>query len=139
MLYRSIALATLLCLGACANGASNTAPAATNAGPPANKVAGVNGTEGEIHGTIRPGSKFSRIKIGMGATEVESIIGAPTDTAAHITGKAFIPFYFGGDTSQVEKFYKGEGQLTYSPQSMGSTLLVLTGITADPTERGFAH
>ena len=139
MLYRSIAVSTLLLLGACANNAGTNTPAAATSGPAANKVAGINGTEGEVNGTIRPGSKFSRVKIGMGATEVESIIGAPTDTAAHITGKAFIPFYFGGDTSQVEKFYKGEGQLTYSPQSMGSTLLVLTAITVDPTERGFAH
>jgi hypothetical protein len=139
MNYRYIALSALLVLGACAQGGTSPTPSTTSAAPSGNKVIGLNGTEGEVHGSIHPGSKFSRVQIGMGATEVESIIGAPTDTASHITGKAFIPFYFGGDTSQTEKFYRGEGQLTYSPQSIGSSLLVLTGITVDPSERGFAH
>ena len=136
MLYRSIALLAVLALGACAQGTAG-APAAT--APAGNKVVGVNGVEGEVDGTIRPGSKFSRVRIGMGSTEAESIIGKPSDTAGHITGKAFIPFYFGGDTSEVEAFYKGEGQLTYAHQSIGSTNLVLVRIIVDPSERGFAH
>jgi hypothetical protein len=139
MIYRTIALSALLVLGACANSGGGGPPVAATTTPAGTKVTGVNGASGDINGTIRPGSKFSRIRIGMGSGEVESLIGPPTDTASHITGKAFIPFYFGGDSSQTEKFYKGEGQLTYSPQSIGSSLLVLTAITVDANERGFAH
>ncbi len=139
MRYHSMALLAALALSACAQGTGGAPAASASSSPAGTKVIGVNGMEGEVDGTIRPGSKFSRVRIGMGSTEAESIIGKPNDTAGHITGKAFIPFYFGGDTSEVEAFYKGEGQLTYAHQSIGSTNLVLVRIIVDPSERGFAH
>ena len=137
MLVRTIAVSVFLALAGCAQGGGAGGGAAIN--PNLHKVVGRNGVEGEINGTVVRGSKFSQVQIGMGATEVESIIGKPDDTDSHITGKQFIPFYFGGDGSREEAFYRGQGQLTYTHTSIGSTQLVLIGITVDPTERGFAH
>ena len=138
MRSRVLTIAALLGVSACAPGGGGaSSPAASN--PDQHKVVGLNGIEGEINGKIIPGSKFSRLQIGMVSREAESIAGLPNDTAGHITGKQFIPFYFGGDGTRVEAFYRGEGQLTYTHPSIGSTTLVLIGITADPTERGFAH
>lgn len=53
--------------------------------------------DGEIIGTPAPNSKFAKLEIGMGRSEVRDLIGSPNDTSGHITGKQFIPFYFGAD------------------------------------------
>lgn len=70
--------------------------------------------EGEIIGKPAPKSKFAKLQIGMTPEEVEKLIGKADDTDTHTTGKAFIPFHFGGDKRRMEAFYKHEGQLTFS-------------------------
>jgi hypothetical protein len=82
-----------------------------------------------------PGSPFSKLKIGMSRRQVEQLIGFPDHTSSHITGKQFIPFYFGGDTRRTEASYKGQGILTYDNNSrFGSTdtLLIITVDTNTP-------
>src|SRR5687767_7965356 len=59
------------------------------------KVKGINDYEGEITGKPAPGTKFTRVQIGMSAKQVMDIVGQPTDQGAYVTGKAFIPFFFG--------------------------------------------
>ena len=78
------------------------------------KVKGLNDWEGEITGKPAPGSKLSQLKIGMSAAEVRAIMGEPSDQGAHITGKAFIPFYFGADRYRYEVVYKGQGRLLFA-------------------------
>lgn len=78
------------------------------------KVKGLNDWEGEITGKPAPGSKLAQLKIGMSASEVRSIMGEPNDQGAHITGKAFIPFYFGSDRYRYEVVYKGQGRLLFA-------------------------
>jgi hypothetical protein len=75
----------------------------------------------------------------MPMKQVFDVIGVPTDTSAHITGKAFIPFYFGPDIARSEAFYRGEGQLTFIRTSMGSSTLLLHDIHVNPAESGYAH
>ena len=130
-------LALLLVLAGCAN----QGPSATGAAPAGNTrtITGLNGVQGDIEGTPAPGSKFSRVQIGMPQRQVVDLIGQPNDTSAHITGKAFIPFYFGGDSSMEEEFYKGEGQLSYASDSIGSSARRLVRIIVDRTEQGYAH
>lgn len=77
-------------------------------------VKGIDDWEGEITGKPFPGSKFTELKIGMSRAEVEDRIGKPTDEGAYITGKAFIPFYYGSDRSRIELAYKGQGRLIFS-------------------------
>lgn len=83
-------------------------------------VQGVNGYEGEITGKPAPGSKFTQLKIGMPMKQVTDLIGEPTDQGAYITGKAFIPFFFGGDRYRYEMAYKGQGRLVFAGKSMGT-------------------
>lgn len=78
------------------------------------KVKGLNDWEGEITGKPVPGSKMGQLKIGMSSAEVRSIMGEPSDQGAHITGKAFIPFYFGSDRYRYEVVYKGQGRLLFA-------------------------
>lgn len=119
--------------------ASATPSASPTQTPNETTVKGLNDTTGTIIGTIRPGSKFSRVQIGMGLKQVQDIIGVPDDHSTHITGKAFIPFYFGGDTYMMELYYKGEGQLSFAPTALGSGIDTLVRIINDPSEAGYAH
>ncbi|MDP9010194.1 MAG: hypothetical protein M3N91_16080 [Pseudomonadota bacterium] len=84
------------------------------------KVKGINDFEGEITGIGLPGGKFSQLQIGMGIKQVMDIAGPPTDQGAYITGKAFIPFYFGSDRSRFELLYKGQGRLIFAGGSAGN-------------------
>jgi hypothetical protein len=75
--------------------------------------------EGEITGKPVPKSKFARLKIGMSMKEATDITGPPTDQGAYMTGKAWIPFYFGGDKHRYELTYKGHGRLIFAGGGMG--------------------
>ncbi len=78
------------------------------------QVKGLNDTEGEITGKPAPGSKFSQLQIGMSAKQVTDIVGQPTDQGSYVTGKAFIPFFFGSDRFRHELVYKGWGRLIFA-------------------------
>jgi len=82
-------------------------------------VKGINDYEGEITGNPVPGTKFTQIQIGMSMKQVTDIVGQPTDQGAYITGKAFIPFFFGGDRYRHELHYKGYGRLIFAGGSAG--------------------
>jgi hypothetical protein len=87
------------------------------------KVKGINDWEGEISGVPAPGSKFAKLKIGMGLQEAMDIAGQPSDQGSHLTGKAFIPFYRGSDRSRVELVYEKQGRLIFAT-SWGSPGLI---------------
>ena len=82
-------------------------------------VKGLNGYEGEITGNPARNSKFARLQIGMSARQVTDLAGQPTDQGAYVTGKAFIPFYFGSDRHRFEMTYKGQGRLIFAGGSAG--------------------
>ncbi len=82
-------------------------------------VKGINDYEGEITGNLAPNSRFARLQIGMSARQVTDIAGPPTDQGAYITGKAWIPFYFGADRHRFEMTYKGQGRLIFAGGGMG--------------------
>lgn len=119
------ALAASALLAGCATqqgagGSSGAAGASAPAGAQASAsgariVRSRNGQfDGEMIGTPAPGSKFSKLQIGMTMREVSSLIGAPDDMIRHETGKRWIPFYFGNDAQRLQVIYKGEGCLTYT-------------------------
>jgi hypothetical protein len=83
------------------------------------KVKGINDWEGEITGKPAPGSKFTRLQIGMPMKQITDLIGHPSDQGAYVTGKAFIPFFFGSDTHRFEMVYKGQGRLILAGGSFG--------------------
>jgi hypothetical protein len=65
---------------------------------------------GQVHQTIPADSPLASIREGMSKAEMLSLLGPPTDQDTSITGKAFIPFYFGGDATATRLHYKGLGQ-----------------------------
>lgn len=83
------------------------------------KVKGINDREGELIGKMAAGSKFGKLKVGMGMKQVTDLIGQPSDQGAYMTGKAWIPFYFGGDRHRYEMVYKNTGRLIFAGGSVG--------------------
>jgi len=83
------------------------------------KVKGLNDWEGEITGKPAPKSRFTKLQIGMSMKQVTDIAGQPTDQGAYMTGKAWIPFYFGSDRHRYEMVYKGQGRLIFAGGSLG--------------------
>jgi hypothetical protein len=81
-------------------------------------------------------SPLAKIKPGMGMKEVTDLIGQPTDTNSHITGMAFIPFYFGEDRAQTVTYYKGLGRVIYSSAN-GSPRV--SSVEYDPNETGYTR
>ncbi len=84
------------------------------------KVKGMGDWEGEITGKAKPGAPFSKLQIGMSMKQVTDLVGQPTDSGAYMTGKAWIPFYFGSDRHRFEMVYKGQGRLIFAGGSLGN-------------------
>lgn len=116
------------------------APTATTTQQPAastkSQTAG-NG-EGTFVGTPAKNSKFAKLKIGMGRKEVEDLIGIPNDSHAYVTGKAWIPFYFGKDAYRFQTFYKKEGSLTFEGGGITGTSGKLIRVNVDGAATGYA-
>jgi len=86
----------------------------------------------------RAGRDFTQIREGMSQEEVEDLIGPPTSTTGHVTGKAFAPFnYRGKDTVRMYALYKGVGRIVYSNDSRYSGTYRVREIVADPQESGY--
>ncbi len=127
----------LAVLGACANKPGSAPAAGSSAGVPSDVriVKSRDGRfDGEMIGTPTPGSKFSRLQIGMQFNEVTKLIGGPTNMHTSETGKRWIPFYFGNDATRLQADYSGEGCLTFTGGSVfGGGTNELIRITADPS------
>jgi hypothetical protein len=83
---------------------------------------------------IPPASPLGKIKEGMDSDEVTKILGAPSSTGRHVTGKAFIPFYFGTDALKTEWRYKNVGRVIVSKGSFSASHV--SGIEYNPNESG---
>lgn len=83
------------------------------------RVKGIKGWEGEIIGKPFPGAEFKKLKIGMPMKQVTDLIGQPSDQGAYVTGKAWIPFYFGSDRHRYETVYKNQGRLVFAGGGIG--------------------
>jgi hypothetical protein len=102
------------------------------------RVKGLGKWEGEITGKPAKNSKFTKLQIGMPMQQVVDLAGAPTDRGAYVTGKAWIPFYFGSDRHRFEFVYKGQGRLIFAGGSLGDyTGGNLIWIIHNPNEPGY--
>lgn len=102
------------------------------------RVKGINDWEGEVTGKPGPGSKFTKLQIGMGTRQVVDLVGQPSDQGAYATGKAWIPWYFGSDKVRFEHVHKGQGRLIFaSPGGMDYSTGNLIWIIHNPNEPGY--
>ena len=64
------------------------------------------------------------ITAGMSDVDVRKRIGQPKDYRSYTTGKSWIPFYYGTDTSRQEWFYDS-GRVVFSQNRYSGTLSVI--------------
>jgi hypothetical protein len=100
-------------------------------------VKGLNDWEGEITGKPVAGSKFARLQIGMTLAQARDLAGQPTDQGAHVTGKAFIPFFYGSDRYRYEMVYKGHGRLIFAGSAGYDSNAHLIWIIHSANETGY--
>ena len=135
----AVLVATTLLISACSGSSSSESntpsskPAATTQNKAKQAPRG-----SKITGQIRPGSKFSKIKLGMSLARVNSTIGKYNDIRKHETGKRWIPFYYGSDVKRMQALYDGEGCLTFNGGNVfGGGGNKLIGINVDPSGQCF--
>ena len=96
--------------------------------------------EASVYPPPPAGSPMAKIHEGMTEPQVGAILGAPDDSKAYITGKAFIPWYFGPDQSRFACYYKGKGRVIFSGGNQwGAGRGKVIRVEYDPSEAGIAN
>jgi hypothetical protein len=84
-------------------------------------------------------TKFAKVQQGMTEPQVSAILGVPDDSHAYVTGKAFIPYYFGPDQSRFACYYRGQGRIIFSGGNQwGAGRGKVVQVEYDPSEDGIA-
>lgn len=82
--------------------------------------------------------KLDIVREGMSREEVHSLIGYPTGTTSHQTGKAWNPFNFkGGDVVRTIDLYKGKGRVVFSNTSAYTSGMSVLEVIINPNESGY--
>jgi hypothetical protein len=87
---------------------------------------------------VRPpaGTKLARVTDGMSEGEVIAILGEPTSRQDYMTGKAWIPYYYGSDVSRLDYRYKGVGIVVFGRNRYSGKTRVIR-VDHDPSEDGY--
>jgi hypothetical protein len=88
---------------------------------------------------VPPDSPLAKVTVGMSEQDVRGLLGPPTSENEYVTGKAFIPWYFGPDRSRRAYFYKGMGRVVFSGGSGFNRTGKVSRVEYDPNEPGNAR
>lgn len=113
--------------------ATQSGSGASAAGEPAAKEAAAKPAEPPKGVPPPAGTRLAKVEVGWNDEQVRAAIGAPDNVEGYITGKSFIPFYYGSDTSRTDWEYKGEGRVVFSRNAYSGTLKVIR-VDYDPNE-----
>jgi hypothetical protein len=69
--------------------------------------------------------KLAQVQLGMNDVDVRNILGNPASANNYMTGKSFIPFYFGTDTTRTDWIYPGLGRVVFSRNQYNRGLKVI--------------
>jgi len=127
----------LVALLGCANRNSSNASSASSSStaqqqPPANNAS--DSAQAASTTPIPKGHVFEKVKYDMTDAQVKQILGAPTSTQAYVSGKTFIPYYYGTEGSREAWYYKGKGQIVFSRNRWNGTLTVIE-VVYDPKQQ----
>lgn len=118
-------MAAVALLGACASGGGGE-------GAAGGEQAAAKMPEG--YSAPPAGSALAKVEVGMSDAEVRKILGEPDDANAYMTGKGFIPFYYGPDTTRTDWMYKGQGRIVFSRNAYSGGLRVIN-VLYNPNEQ----
>lgn len=89
-------------------------------------------------GSTSKGQPLSAVKKGMTMSEAYALVGEPTTSTGHITGKAWIPFNFkGADTARQYSLYKGKGRIIFTNRSHYDHTWQVHEVQIDANEPGY--
>jgi len=129
---RTIALAAALALAAAAGCASSTQSSSTTTGSSTESSA----AGSQPTGVAPPaGSPMAKVQLGMAPGQVTEILGEPGQRKNYMTGKSWIPFYYGSDSTRQEWKYKGQGRVVFSQGSFSGWKVMR--VDYDPAEPGY--
>jgi hypothetical protein len=133
--FRSVLLLSCLslvvALAACASGGGSASGEGSSAAKAEAKAAAK-----PPKGVAPPASsKLAKVSVGMKPEQVKEILGDPTSQATYMTGKMWIPFYF-GPTHQTDWKYKGQGRVVFVNNRWSGAVQSVTRIDYDPAEDG---
>jgi hypothetical protein len=119
-------LATLSFFAGCHSSDDSSSGSTTTVSPPTTEAA------------IPPDSIFAKVKMGEERDQVFATIGQPNSVNSYQTGKAFIPFHYGGgDDVRMAAHYKGVGVITFGNDSAYTSGYSVVDIHYDPSEPGY--
>jgi hypothetical protein len=81
-------------------------------------------------------SPLAKVQVGMSEREVQNLLGPPNDENEYISGKAFIPWYFGRDRWRRAYFYRGLGRVVFMGGGGFSRTAKVARVEYDPNESG---
>ncbi len=102
-----VLIAASVAFVACASGGGGAAPAKSE------------------YSAAPAGSAFAKVDVGMNDAEVRKVLGDPDNSNAYMTGKAWIPLYYGPDTHRSDWMYKGQGRVVFSRNRYSGGLKVI--------------
>ena len=70
-------------------------------------------------------SPLATVEVGMSDLDVRKIMGEPDDANMYMTGKAWIPFYYGPDTHRTDWKYSKTGRVVFSRNRYSGALKVV--------------
>jgi hypothetical protein len=113
---------------ACASGGSSSGETSTSA---------ASGSAAKPPKGVAPpaGSKLAGVTIGMTPDQVTEIMGEPTGATTYMTGKMWIPWYF-GPTHQTDWKYKDVGRVVFVNNRWSGKIQSVTRVDYDPGEDG---
>jgi len=79
------------------------------------------------------GSPLAKVELGMNDAQVRKVLGDPDNSNSYMTGKSWIPFYYGSDTMRSDWMYKGMGRVVFSRNQYSGSLKVIR-IDYNPNE-----
>ena len=127
-----VSSALLLGLVACASGGGSSGEG--EAARPA--TSGSTAAAKPPKGVAPPASsKLAKITVGMKPEQVKEIMGEPAAQTTYMTGKMWIPFYF-GPTHQTDWKYKGQGRVVFVNNRWSGQIQTVTRVDYDPAEDG---
>lgn len=89
----------------------------------------------ETKAPIPESSPLSKIEMGMTEIQVRKAIGDPDAVRNYMTGKAWIPFYFGGDAMRMDWIYADVGRVIFTRNRWSGSTSVID-LLHNPDEAG---
>lgn len=103
----------------------------------ANSASTASETSTSSTGSTGKGQPLSAVKKGMSMAEAYALVGEPTASTGHVTGKAWIPFNFkGSDTARQYSLYKGKGRIIFTNRSYYDHTWQVYEVQIDANESG---